>query len=223
MEIQSVAPNEAQTQEPLPEPSIIQKRSRKRSITIFIVVSLLNAGLLILLWTQLLTPAQNQSNANPSNGGSGSSIGDINSPLLGKSAPDFTLPVLSGSGSTTKIHLADLKGKLVILNFWASWCGPCNEEAPFLQKSWPGLQSQGVVFIGIDGPEKSSDAQNFLHKYKISYLNVQDTIDGSTAINYGVTGFPETVFINREGVVVAKWIFPLTGQGLQLEMAKMKR
>jgi len=90
-----------------------------------------------------------------------------------------------------------------------------------LQKSWPRLQAQGVVFIGIDGPEKSSDAQKFLQKYKISYLNIQDTIEGSTAINYGVTGFPETVFINRDGVVVAKWVFPLTQQGLQLEMAKI--
>ncbi|HLG62786.1 MAG TPA: TlpA disulfide reductase family protein [Ktedonosporobacter sp.] len=216
MEIDSTAPVEVQAQEPVPEPETIQKRSRKRSITIFVVVSIINAALLVLLWTQLLTPAQNQTGAN-SNSGS-SSIGDINSPLVGKAAPDFTLPVLAG---TSKIHLADLKGKPVIVNFWASWCAPCNEEAPFLQKSWPRLQAQGVVFIGIDGPEKTSDAQKFLQKYGISYLNVQDTIDGSTAINYGVTGFPETVFINRDGVVVAKWVFPLTEQGLQLEMAKM--
>lgn len=217
MEMDSAAPAEVQAQQPIPEPEAIQKRSRKRSITIFVVVSIINAALLVLLWTQLLTPAQNQSrtNTNSDNG-----IGDINSPLIGKAAPDFALPVLGGA---SKIHLADLKGKPVIVNFWASWCAPCNEEAPFLQKSWPHLQAQGVVFIGIDGPEKSSDAQKFLQKYKISYLNVQDTIDGSTAINYGVTGFPETVFINRDGVVVAKWVFPLTQQGLQLEMAKINR
>jgi len=218
MEIDSAAPAEVRAQQPIPEPEAMQKRSRKRSITIFVVVSIINAALLVLLWTQLLTPEQNQTGAN-SNGGS-SSIGDINSPLVGKAAPDFTLPVLGGA---SKLHLADFKGKPVIVNFWASWCAPCNEEAPFLQKAWPHLQAQGVVFIGIDGPEKTSDAQKFLQKYGISYLNVQDTIDGSTAINYGVTGFPETVFINREGVVVAKWVFPLTEQGLQLEMAKMLR
>src|SRR5579885_1058668 len=216
MEIESVTRAEARVQEPIPEQDAIQKRSRKRSITIFVVVSIINAALLVLLWTQLLTPAQNQTSANNN---SSSSIGDINSPLVGKAAPDFTLPALNGS--TSKIHLAAFKGKPVIVNFWASWCDPCNQEAPFLQKSWPHLQSQGVVFIGIDGPEKTSDAQKFLQKYGISYLNVQDTIDGSTAINYGVTGFPETVFINRDGVVVAKWVFPLTEQGLQLEMAKM--
>lgn len=218
MEIDSAAPAKVQAQKPIPEPEAIQSKSRKRSITIFVVVSIINATLLVLLWTQLLTPAQNQTSANSNSGNSG--IGDINSPLVGKAAPDFTLPVLGGA---SKIHLADLKGKPVIVNFWASWCAPCNEEAPFLQKSWPSLQVQGVVFIGIDGPEKSSDAQKFLQKYKISYLNVQDTIDGATAINYGVTGFPETVFINRDGVVVAKWVFPLTQQGLQLEMAKINR
>ena len=215
MEINSATPAEARAQEPIPEPEAIQSRSRKRSITIFVVVSIINAALLVLLWTQLLTPAQNQSRTNTN---SSSGVGDINSPLIGKAAPDFTLPVLGGA---SKIRLADLKGKPVVVNFWASWCAPCNEEAPFLQKSWPRLQAQGVVFIGIDGPEKSSDAQKFLQKYKISYLNIQDTIEGSTAINYGVTGFPETVFINRDGVVVAKWVFPLTQQGLQLEMAKI--
>ena len=218
MEINGVAPAEVPTQELVAEQDVIRKRSRKRSITIFVVVSIINAALLVLLWTQLLTPAQNQAHTNTN---SDSGIGDINSPLVGKAAPDFTLSTLNGN--VGKIHLADLKGKQLILNFWASWCEPCNQEAPFLQKSWPGLQSKGVVFIGIDGPEKTSDAQKFLQKYGISYLNVQDTIDGSTAINYGVTGFPETVFINREGVVVAKWVFPLTQQGLQLEMAKMGR
>ncbi|HEU5228149.1 MAG TPA: TlpA disulfide reductase family protein [Ktedonobacteraceae bacterium] len=218
MEINGVAPAEVPTQEPIAEQDAIRKRSRKRSITIFVVVSIINAALLVLLWTQLLTPAQNQAHTNTN---SDSGIGDINSPLVGKAAPDFTLSTLNSSAG--KIHLADLKGKQVILNFWASWCDPCNQEAPFLQKSWPGLQAKDVVFIGIDGPEKTSDAQKFLQKYGISYLNVQDTIDGSTAINYGVTGFPETVFINRDGIVVAKWVFPLTQQGLQLEMAKMGR
>ncbi|MBV8822635.1 MAG: TlpA family protein disulfide reductase, partial [Ktedonobacteraceae bacterium] len=80
-----------------------------------------------------------------------------------------------------------------------------------------------IVFVSIDGQEKASDALAFIKKYNLVSLDVQDTPDGSTAISYGVTGFPETVFINRTGMVVAKWIGPLNQQGLQLEMAKMTR
>ncbi len=216
MEVNGIAPDEIEIQDQTPQPEIVKKSSRKRSITIFIVVSIINAALLILLWTQLLTPATGLPRA--STDGT-SSLGDISSPLIGKPAPDFTLKTMNGKTQT--LHLADFKGKSVILNFWASWCTACNEEAPFLQKTWPKLQSQGVVFIGIGGPEPSGDALKFLQKYGITYPNVHDTGDGSTAINYGVTGFPETVFINRDGVIVAKWIEPLTQQGLQLEMVKL--
>ena len=215
MEAKDVASGELAAQ----EPEIVKKRSRKRSITIFVVVSVINAGLLVLLWTQLLTPAHP---APTSSNSTTSTTGDINSPLVGKTAPDFTLSMLTSDGSKGgKMRLADFKGKAVMLNFWASWCQPCNQEAPFLQKSWSHLQSQGVVLIGIDGPEKASDAQKFLQRYTISYRNVQDTVEGATAINYGVTGFPETIFINKQGIVVAKWVFPLNEQGLQLEMKKL--
>ncbi|MBV8694312.1 MAG: TlpA family protein disulfide reductase [Ktedonobacteraceae bacterium] len=216
MNANGVAQNETDIQETAPD----QKRKgiTKRSIITFVVVSILNVALLALLWTQLLTPAHNQS----SKGFEVSSgLGDASSPLLGKTAPDFTLATLDGSGKT--IHLADLKGKSIMLNFWASWCTGCIEEAPFLQKTLLTLQSQGIVFVSIDGQEKASDALAFIKKYNLVSLDVQDTPDGSTAISYGVTGFPETVFINRTGMVVAKWIGPLNQQGLQLEMAKMTR
>ncbi len=219
MEAKDSLPGGVATQEPVPEPEVVGKRSRKRSITIFIVVSVINVALLALLWTQLLTPAHPTPTSSDS---TTSTTGDINSPLVGKVAPDFTLSALNSDGSAGgKMRLSDLKGKVVILNFWASWCEPCNQEAPFLQKSWPHLQAQGVMLIGIDGPEKASDAQKFLQRYTITYHNVQDTVEGATAIDYGVTGFPETVFINKQGVVVAKWVFPLTEQGLQLEMKKL--
>jgi len=217
MKANRIAHNELSIQEAVPDSVIRPKSSRKRRIAIFIIVSVLNAALLAVLWTQLLTPAANLPASTNTNVESG--LGDISGPLIGKSAPDFTLPTLNGNAA--KFHLADFKGKPVILNFWASWCGPCNDEAAFLQKSWPRLQSQGVVFIGIDGPENSNDALKFLQKYGITYRNLQDTIDGAVAISYGVTGFPETVFIDRNGVVVAKWAEPLTDQGLKMEMAKL--
>lgn len=219
MEVKDTASDELkETQEPVAEPTIVKKKSRKRSVTIFIVISIVNVALFVLLWTQLLTPAQNASSN--LNSGTPTASGDVNSPLIGKPAPDFTLKRLNGNG---EMRLSDLKGKSVMLNFWASWCDPCKQEAPFLEKSWETkLKAQGIVFIGIDSPEKTSDALKFLQTYGITYPNVQDTMNGGTGINYGVAGFPETVFINRQGIVVAKWIYPLTEKGLDLELKKLK-
>src|SRR6266851_1558185 len=124
------------------------------------------------------------------------------SPLIGHPAPDFTLTVLS-SRPAPAIHLASLKGKPVMINFWASWCVPCQQEAPLLQSTWQHVQSQGIIFLGIDFQDDHTEGLNFLHTYKITYLNVVD-VTGSIAINYGLTGVPETFFLNRRGVVVSK-------------------
>ena len=202
------------------EAETVQKRSRKRSTITFIVICTVNVVLLVLFWTQLLTPAQNKQHTGTSTG-SVYSLEDVSSPLLGKTAPDFTLPVLSTGTNHATVHLNALKGKPIILNFWASWCGPCNDEAPLLQKSWSGLQAQHIVFIGIDGSERTSDALNFMHEYGISYVNVQDTLSSATALDYGITGMPETIFIDRQGKVITKWNSPLTVQGLHHEIAKL--
>lgn len=219
MEAKGAVSDDLPTQEPVAEPTSWKTSSRKRSITIFVIISILNVALLALLWTQLLTPAHNASSGQQS--GTGSALGDVNSPLIGKPAPDFKLAKLNGGSGD--LSLSDYKGKPVILNFWASWCDPCNEEAPLLQKTWETrLQKQGVVLIGIDGQEKASDAQAFLRKYNIGYLNVQDKLDGSTGISYGVAGFPETVFIDRNGIVVAKSIAALNEKTLDQELQKLR-
>ncbi len=202
------------------EAGTVQKRLRKRSTITFIVICTVNVVLLVVFWTQLLTPAQNKQHTGTSTG-SAYGLEDANSPLLGKAAPDFTLPVLVTGSHAVTLHLNTLKGKAIILNFWASWCGPCNDEAPLLRKSWPSLQAQHIAFIGIDGSERTSDALKFMQQYGISYPNVQDTVNSATALEYGVTGLPETIFINQQGTVVAKWDSPLTEQGLQHELAKL--
>ncbi len=191
---------------------------RKRRVIIFVGICVFNTALLVLLATLLLTPASKQSGAHT---GSVTNPGDAASPLIGLAAPDFTLPVLSGSPEAARLHLAALKGKPIILNFWASWCAPCNDEAALLQSSWPALKARGIVLIGIDGSEKASDALKFVQKYTISYPNVQDAVNSATAMDYGVTGLPETIFINPKGIIVAKWISPLTAQGLKFEEAKL--
>ena len=189
-------------------------RSRKRSIIIFVVISLLNVGLLTVLWTQLLTPRSGLSQTD-----NDSIVGFVSSPLIGKPAPDFTLPVLNGNGA--KLHLASLKGKVVMVNFWASWCLPCQQEASVLQRVWTKWQSKDVVLLGVDGAEAERDALNFVHQHGITYQNVRDTIDGGTAISYGATANPETFFINGDGIIVARWVGPIDEQSVQAELAKL--
>jgi len=195
---------EKENQAPAPAPA--RKNRRKRSIVIFVVVSLINVGLLALLWTQLLTPAQSPTAGKTT----------TTDPLIGHPAPSFTLEALNTPTRDTTLSLKNLKGKAIVLNVWASWCVPCNQEAPMLQSAWKQAQAQdkNVVFLGIDFQDASSDALTFLRKYDINYPNVLDTT-GSVSIDYGVTGVPETIFINSKGTIVSAVRQELTPQVLQ--------
>jgi len=194
-----------------PELARGRKSSRRRSITIFIVVSILNVGLLALLWTQLLTPAQN----------AGQNQANAADPLIGHAAPNFTLDALSLHAAPA-ISLASYKGRPVMLNVWSSTCVPCVDEASLLQAQWQRVKSQGIVFLGIDFQDVKSDGLSFLHKYGITYPNVLDAT-GSTAISYGVSGMPETIFINRAGIVASRVIGQLTEQTLQSNLQLISR
>jgi cytochrome c biogenesis protein CcmG, thiol:disulfide interchange protein DsbE len=191
---------------PLIAPAPARKNRRKRNIIIFVVVSLVNVGLLTLLWSQLVTPAQSTTSGKTTS----------TDPLVGHPAPAFTLAALNTPTGQNTLSLNDLKGKAIVLNVWASWCIPCNQEAPMLQTAWKQMNAQGkeVVFLGIDFQDSRSDALTFMHKYGISYPNVLDA-SGSVSIDYGVTGVPETIFINSKGTVVSTVRQQLTSQALQ--------
>jgi cytochrome c biogenesis protein CcmG/thiol:disulfide interchange protein DsbE len=113
-------------------------------------------------------------------------------------APEFTLGRLDAPG---KLKLASLRGKVVVLNFWASWCAPCKSEAPRLEAAWRKYRKQGVVVVGVDAQDFTGDARHFVRKYKLSYPNVHDG-PGDVLPKYGVTGFPETYFVDRRGRLV---------------------
>ncbi len=179
-----------------------------RRVVIFATICVLSLAFLALLATQVLTPAQETTQK----------IGQ--SPLLGRTAPDFTLPVLSGSSAST-FHLATLKGRPLILNFWASWCDACKEEAPLLQHTWQQTAPQGAVMIGIDFEDTSEAGKGFISHYGITYLNVSDTADGKTGITYGLTGVPETFFVDRHGIIIRKEIGALTEQVLQQDLRQL--
>src|SRR6266487_1244354 len=209
MEANSTEPAILQADNQKPDPK--RKSSRKRSITIFTIVTLLNVAVLAFLWTQLLTPAQNK----------GLSQTNTNDPLIGHPAPDFTLDALN-LRPDVPVSLSSFKGKPIILNVWNSTCLPCINEAHLLQSLWQKVKSQGVVFIGIDFQDLKGDGLSFLKKYSVTYPNVLD-VSGSTAISYGVTATPETLFINRQGVVVSRVISELTEQSFQSNLQLITR
>ena len=113
-------------------------------------------------------------------------------------APSFTLDALEGQAT---ISLADYRGQVVVLNFWASWCVPCKSEAPLLEAAWKRYRDRGVVVLGVDAQDFRSDARRFVERYGLTYPIAHDG-QGSTLGRYGLTGFPETWFIDRDGRLV---------------------
>ena len=115
-------------------------------------------------------------------------------------APHFDLTRLDRPG---KLSLASLRGKVVVLNFWASWCDPCKTESPRLEAAWQRFRAQGVVVVGVDAQDFSGDARSFMRRYGMTYPNVHDG-PGNVLPKYGVTGFPETYFVARNGRLVGE-------------------
>jgi len=141
----------------------------------------------------------------------------IDSPLVGRQAPPFALRAV-GTGET--IDLESLRGKPVIVNFWATWCGPCFEEHPTLvanARNLPNVQFVGIVFNDTD-----DKIMRFLAERGSAYPTLLDA-NGKTAIAYGVGGVPETFFINPAGKIVAKFEGPLSTETLQENLAKALR
>jgi cytochrome c biogenesis protein CcmG, thiol:disulfide interchange protein DsbE len=150
--------------------------------------------------------------------GLGKNPNEIRSPLIGKTAPTFTLREV-GTGRT--IDLASLKGKPVVLNFWATWCAPCWEEHPVLVANARVLQPN-VQFLGVVFQDEESKILGFLQQRGSSYPTVVDN-KGKTAIAYGIGGVPETFFLDANGVIAAKFTGPMSADILQENLQKVMR
>lgn len=124
----------------------------------------------------------------------------------GRMAPDFSLPSLRDD---TTVRLADFRGKVVILNFWGSWCPPCRDEAPILRAFAQEYAASDVVLLGIDVWEQDwNDGRAFLQQFGIDYPNLYDA-RGTVTIDYGVSGVPETFVIDRQGRLLGKYTGPV--------------
>lgn len=140
--------------------------------------------------------------------GSGGSV------KVGQHAPAFTLARVGAPGD---VSLSSLRGKAVVLNFWASWCVPCKEEAPLLESAWQRWRSRGVVVLGVDSRDFTGDARRFMRKHGVTYPVVRDG-SGSHADSYGVDGYPETFFLDRDGRLTEHLVGQVSSRG-QLDSA----
>jgi cytochrome c biogenesis protein CcmG/thiol:disulfide interchange protein DsbE len=130
----------------------------------------------------------------------------------GDKIPDFTLTLFSDYGyqGQSEVKLSDLRGKVVVLNFWASWCKPCEQEAAEMQEVWTYYEPGGeVVFLGADYVDTEPEARVYLKKFGITYANGPDM---GTKISqmFRIKGVPETYFIDREGLLQFVKVGPFT-------------
>ena len=133
---------------------------------------------------------------------------DVPSPLVGRPAAPFALTSYDGA----KVQLSELRGKVVVVNFWASWCYPaCYEEAPTLERGWLAYRDRGVVVLGVAIQDKDEAARKFITDFRLSFANAPDP-GGKVSVDYGVYGVPETFFIDREGRIRAKHVGALNDQ-----------
>lgn len=130
---------------------------------------------------------------------------DIKTGTIGQPAPAFTLADLSGNGS---ISLERYKGKIVILNFWASWCVPCKEENPALAAVWERYRGSDVVLLGIVFQDPVDAARAYTERLGNTWPSAVDA-SGQVALSYGVFGPPETYFIGADGVIAGRHIGPI--------------
>lgn len=131
-------------------------------------------------------------------------------------APDFTLTSFDGE----TLRLADMQGEVVVLNFWATWCISCKDEAVDLELAWQDYKDRGVRFVGVDYLDQEPLNLQWLEQYGITYPNGPD-IQGRIYSAYGVAGLPETFVIDQQGNVAKVFVGPTTRAALSAEIDKL--
>jgi cytochrome c biogenesis protein CcmG, thiol:disulfide interchange protein DsbE len=135
-------------------------------------------------------------------------------PVVGTPAPSFSLADLDGR----PLRLADLRGRPVIVNFWASWCGPCVEEFPLLKRAEAEYADEGLAVIGIVYQDNSESARAFMQRMGASWPAAMDP-GGKVAAAYGLFGAPQTYFIGRDGTLVGQSVGQFSAAQLDQQIA----
>lgn len=180
----------------------IRPDKNRRHLAVTATLVLLCVGIFLILWKGL--------SLNPT---------AIKSSQIGKMAADFQVESLEGSAwlpktQDEKIFLRDLRGRLVVLNFWASWCVSCREEARELETFWQRVREQGVIVMGVAIQDTPEAARDFAKTHGKSYPIAIDST-GKTSLDYGVSGVPETFIIDKDGLIRHKETGPVTAERLQ--------
>ena len=175
----------------------------RRSIVIAAVATPVLAFLAILAWASVTS--------GPARGGLAVNDNTVELDAFGEAAPAFSLTLIAGGNISSE----DLRGRVVMMDFWASWCQPCREEAPVLAQVYGEYRDRGVEFVGVNLWDNAGDADVFLREQGHEYPNGVDE-GGKIAISYGVRGIPEKFFIDRQGRIVRKFSGPMTADRLRL-------
>jgi cytochrome c biogenesis protein CcmG, thiol:disulfide interchange protein DsbE len=174
-----------------PEPVILETTPARRPLWWYVAIGAI-ALFIVILALSLLRANQTQPTSGP--------------------APDFQLTLFEGypgNAGRNPVNLSDLKGKIVVLNFWASWCVPCAQEAADLQATYQKYKDRDVVFLGVDWTDIEGDALNYLKRFGITYANGPD-LQTRIGPRYRISGVPETYVIDRDGNVQFTKISPVT-------------
>ncbi len=155
----------------------------------------------------------------------GSPDRNIPSNLLNRPVPDFDLPLFERymSDFGPRLSLAEARGRPLVINFWASWCGPCYEEAPHLQRAWLD-HGEEVFFVGIQTQDRDARAAGraFIERFDLGFPNVIDD-DSRVSIAYGLFGVPETFFVRADGTLQHKFVGPVTESVMREQIGALLR
>jgi len=164
---------------------------------------LIGVGIPVLLVLALFTWGVAQNDGRTGRPGVNDRFGEVN--LSIEPDTDFTLATLEGN----LISISDYRGKVVVVDFWSSWCTPCRREGDILAETHKFWEDRGVEFIGVAIWDTEQSVRDFIDFYGIEYVNAIDTT-GLTAVDFGVTGIPEKFFVNHQGKIIRKVVGPNT-------------